>query len=214
MKNTDKLAKILWEYLQMHQKLVKSDAIIVLGSRDVRVAERGAELFLEGLAPVLIFSGGYGRFTKDVFRKPEAEIFADIAIEMGVLMDKIIIENKSTNSGENALCVKKLLEEKKLPHKNFILVQKPYMERRAVATFNQQWPEAEVRVTSPQIAYGDYHKGYIDKDAMISVMVGDLQRIIEYPKLGYQTYQEVPANVLAAYNELIDLGYTNYLIYQ
>lgn len=212
MNKIDQLALILWDYLQMHQKLDYADAIIVLGSHGTRVAKRGAELLLAGWAPLLIFSGGFGRFTKDKFCKPEAEIFADVAIEMGVPQNKILIENQSTNSGENATYVKKLLEIKKLPHQKFILVQKPYMERRAIATFNKQWPEAKVVVTSPQISYEDYPKGYIDKDAMISVMPGDFQRIIEYPKLGYQTYQEVPEDVLGAYELLKDMGYTNYMI--
>ena len=54
------LAKILWKYHHMDHVLERSDCIFVLGSHDTRVAERGAELFLEGWAPLLIFSGGLG----------------------------------------------------------------------------------------------------------------------------------------------------------
>ena len=48
--NVDTLAKIVWEYHLMHQQLEKADGIIVPGSHDPRVAERGAEVFLEGWA--------------------------------------------------------------------------------------------------------------------------------------------------------------------
>lgn len=78
----DVLARIVWEYHQMHHTLEKADAIFVLGSHDIRVAEYAAQLFLEGVAPYIIFSGGFGRATLGTFVKPEAEIFADVAIKV------------------------------------------------------------------------------------------------------------------------------------
>lgn len=44
---------------------------------------------------------------------------------------------------------------------SFILVQKPYMDRRTFATFRKQWPEAECIVTSPQLSYEDYGNGLV-----------------------------------------------------
>lgn len=41
----------------------------------------------------------------------------------------------------------------------------------------------------------------------MNVMVGDLQRIIEYPKLGYQIAQEVTEPVLNAMKTLITAGF-------
>ena len=46
-KSTDELVKILCNFNQLHQKIEKADVIIVLGSHDIRVAERGAELYLQ-----------------------------------------------------------------------------------------------------------------------------------------------------------------------
>lgn len=43
-------------------------------------------------------------------------------------------------------------------------------------------------------------------------MVGNLQRIIEYPKLGFQIYQPVLRKVLQAYAALVSLGYDKRLI--
>ena len=43
-------------------------------------------------------------------------------------------------------------------------------------------------------------------------MVGDLQRIREYPKLGYQIEQEIPAKVWRAYEKLGAAGYDKHLI--
>jgi hypothetical protein len=61
---TIKLAKILWDYHHVNHELCKSDCIFVLGSHDLRVADRGAELYLQGWAPLLVFSGGLGNFTR------------------------------------------------------------------------------------------------------------------------------------------------------
>ncbi len=214
MDNTyiDKLAKIIWDYHHLNHQLKKADCIFVLGSHDTRVAEYASDLFLQGYAPYIIFSGGLGNLTKDIFQKPEAEIFSDIAVKCGVPPDKILIENKSTNTGENVEFTKELLVEKGLDFNSFILVQKPYMERRTLATFKKIWPEKNFIVTSPQVSFDDYSNDEISKDKVINIMVGDLQRIKIYPMRGFQIFQEIPNEVWNAYEKLIELGYTKHLI--
>jgi uncharacterized SAM-binding protein YcdF (DUF218 family) len=75
-----------------------------------------------------------------MWTEPEADQFAAIAIKMGVPERSIFVENKSTNTGENILFTQQLLAHKNLDPQSFILVQKPYMERRSYATFKQYWP--------------------------------------------------------------------------
>ena len=210
--NVDLLAKIIWDYLHLNYKLKKVDCIFALGSIDVRIAQYSAKLFLEGYAPVIIFSGGLGRISKDIFKKSEAEMFADIAIQAGVPQEKIIVENKSSNTGENIAFTKQLLSDRGLNFKTFILVQKPYMERRTYAAFKKLWPEKRFIVTSPPISYEDYPNINISKDKFINIMVGDIQRIKFYPEKGFQIYQEIPDNVWRAYEKLVELGYTDHLI--
>ena len=212
MNEVDKLAKIIWDYHHLNHKLEKADCIFVLCSYYTRVAEYAADLFLNGYAPYIIFSGGLGDLTKDIFHKPEADIFADIAIKKGVPPEKILIENKSTNTGENVEFTKKLLDEKGLKFDTFILAQKPYMERRTFATFKKVWPEKNFIVTSPSISFEDYLNEEISKDKVINIMVGDLQRIKLYPERGFQIFQEIPPNVWSAYEKLVELGYTKHLV--
>ena len=206
------LAQKLWDYHHMNQALKKSDCILVLGSHDTRVAERGAELYLQGYAPVLIFSGGLGKLTEGVWTETEADKFAKIAIEMGVPKEAILIENKSTNTGENIIFSKKLLESKGLDPQSFIVVQKPYMERRSYATFKKHWPNRDIISTSPQVAFDDYPNEDISMDAVINLMVGNLNRIKIYPEMGFQIHQEIPNDILRAYERLIELGYDNYVV--
>jgi uncharacterized SAM-binding protein YcdF (DUF218 family) len=131
------LAQQLWDYHHMNHQLKKSDCILALGSHDLRVADRAAELYLQGWAPLVIMSGGLGNLTQDMWTVPEADQFAAIAIEKGVPADAILVENQSTNTGENILFTQRLLKKKGLELHSFIVVQKPYMERRSYATFKK-----------------------------------------------------------------------------
>ena len=210
------LAEKLWHYHQMNHQLEPADAILVLCSHDKKVAERGARLFLEGWAPLLIFSGGLGAITKNIWSEPEADQFAAIAIRLGVPQEKILIENQSTNTSENVLFTRRLLAQKQIDPRKFILVQKPYMERRSFATFRKHWPEKEVRVTSPQVSFDEYLADYSNKelssDDVVSIMVGDLQRIRLYGDKGFQIPQEIPDEIWSAFEELVRAGYDRHLI--
>ena len=210
------LASKLWRYHRMNQRLERADAILVLCSYDTSVAERGARLFLEGWAPLLVFSGGLGSITRNLWSEPEAELFARVAREMGVPSESIIVETRSTNTGENVVFTRQLLAERGIDPASFILVQKPYMERRAYATFKRYWPEKRAVVTSPQFTFEEYLKEHsnraLSEDEIVCIMVGDLQRIRLYPEKGFQIPQEIPDEVWAAYEKLVAAGYDKHLI--
>jgi hypothetical protein len=95
-----------------------------------------------------------------------------------------------------------------------ILVHKPYMERRTFATFKKQWPDknTEILVTSPNIPFEKYPTEEKNFNDMINIMVGDLQRIKEYPKMGFQVEQQIPDEVWQAYLELVKFGFTDQIM--
>jgi uncharacterized SAM-binding protein YcdF (DUF218 family) len=204
-------AKKLWDYHHLNHIPTPSDCILVLGSHDLRVAERGAELYLQDLAPILVFSGGLGNVTRGIWKDPEADRFARIALDMGVPAEAIFIENASSNTGENILFTQQLLREKGLHPHSFLLVQKPYMERRSYATFKKHWPDKELIVTSPRISFEDYPTEEIPLEKVIHIMVGDLQRIRIYPAKGFQIPQEIPGDVWEAYERLVAGGFDRHL---
>ncbi|KAJ3782296.1 DUF218 domain-containing protein [Lentinula aff. detonsa] len=214
--NTD--ASLIYNYHRLHHQLSSASAIFCLCSLDKRVAVRAADLYLSGLAPLLIFSGGEGSLTERRFDGiPEAEVFAAIARNMGVPDEAIVVESRSTNTGENVRFTYMLLEEKGLlgEIESFILVQKPYMERRTYATFVKQWPGTEknvkFNVTSPVLEWDQYPNEENPRELVINVMVGDLVRIREYPAKGFQIPQEIPPEVWAAAERLINAGYREHL---
>lgn len=213
---TDTAAQKIWDYMLMHHTLQKADAIFVLGNRDIRVAKHAAQLFLDGWAPILVCAGsgsihnnkpGRERFVGST----EAEVFAAAAMEMGVPKESIIIENQSQNTGQNYEFTIKKLKEHNITPKRLIIVQKPYMERRAYAAGKVWLPETELIVSSPPISFENYPDKSMSKERVINSLVGDVQRIKEYPKKGFQIEQEIPQDVWEAYEFLVGQGFTERL---
>ena len=216
-KSIDTAAKKIWDYMLMHQKLEKADVIFVLGSRDIRTAEYAAQLFHNGFAPLLLFAGSgtihnHKPGREQFIGSTEAEVFANIALKMGVPKEAIIIENESQNTGDNYTLAIKKLDERGIKPKRIIVVQKPFMERRAYATGKIHLPDTELIVTSPNISYEENPNATITKEHLINALVGDLQRIKEYPKKGFQIEQEIPQDVWEAYEFLVSKGYTKRLM--
>lgn len=211
---TDEAARVIWDYMKLNQPLEKVDAIFVLGSGDLRVPAYAAQLYHEGWAPLIIFSGKEGRLAtaRKRWNMSEAEKFAEVARELGVPEEAMLLEKEATNTGENVQFTKRLLEEKGVEVSKLILMQKPYMERRSYATFKKQWPDMNFIVTSPPLSYEEYPNEERSNEYLINMMVGDLQRIKEYPAKGFQVEQEIPANVWQAYEQLVREGYTTHLI--
>ena len=202
----------LWDYHNLSMELKKTDVIIALGSHDDRVAKYASHLILQEYAPILVTTGGFGKITKDTLKESEGSRFAKIAQKMGVPPEKILIEETSTNTGENLLNSKKLLERAGLSPQSAILVTKPYMRRRAYATAMKQWPEVDWIVSSPNITLDRYATQNVDTETMINLMVGDLQRIAIYPQKGFQIKQDIPNKVWESYHFLCAAGYNSFLI--
>lgn len=205
-------AQVLWDYHNLDLGLEISDFILAMGSHDERVAVHAAELMLKGFAPLLVTSGGLGKVTKDMWKVSEGEHFANIAKEMGVPVDNIIVEDQATNSGDNITKTKDIMEKKGLSVKKGILVTKPYMRRRAYATASMQWPDVDWLVSSPNLNLRDYPNHEVPMDRMINLMVGDLQRIKVYAEKGFQIPQEIPPFVWESYEALKGFGYDAFVI--
>ena len=204
--NTLKHLQVLWDYLKLDQPIEISDLILVGGSHDLRVANRAAELYLSSYAPLILFSGGLGTVTKELWTEPEAVKFSKVALEKGVPKEKILIEDKAKHTGENVTLSYKLLKEKGINPKSVILVSKPYSERRFYATFKKQWTDKDtlVYVTSPNLSLEEYLNTSLDKNRVIIQMVKEIDKIIDNPKLEFQIEQEVPERVTLSRNILLE----------
>lgn len=207
--------QILWDYLGMHQTPAKADCIVGFGNFNTNIARRAAELYHQGYAPKILFTGGLGRNTSRLFTQPEAVRFAKVAMECGVPEEDIILEDKSTNTKENIDFMREIFEKQGIPHDHVLGVHQPFMERRIVAALGVYWPELNFTVTSPQVTIPEYlaaaKEQGMTENASISVIVGDFQRMDLYAKLGYQVPQEIPEEAWTAYYKLVAMGFDKQL---
>ena len=207
--------QVIWDYLGLHQEPKKADVIVGFGNFNTDIARRAAELYHQGYAPKILFTGGLGRNTKTLFPEPEAVKFARVAMECGVPEEDIILEDKSTNTKENIEFTRDILMSQGIAHDHVLGVHQPYMERRITAALGVYWPELNFSVTSPQVTIPEYLERAklqgMTENAAVSVIVGDFQRMDLYAKLGYQLPQEIPEEAWEAYHKLVAMGFDKQL---
>ena len=216
MADVDALVQVIWDYMRVDQPMHCADCIFMLGSYDIRVADYAIDLYRQGYAPWLLFSGGVIQKNKALnvdWDLPEAEHFAQYAIRKGIPADRILIENQAMNTGENFTCTQALLQRLGHDFQSFILVQKPFMERRVLATALRLWRDRDFVVTSPPISCRDYLNGNLPRDALIQHIVGDFQRVKVYGDNGFQAPQEIPREVWNAFEQLVARGYDRHLVH-
>ncbi|WP_121231294.1 YdcF family protein [Saccharothrix variisporea] len=196
----------------MKQQVRPADLAIGLGSHDIGVAVRAVELYQAGTIPRLVFTGANAPTTVKRFPRGEAVHYREYAIEHGVPDEAILIETEATNTAENFTLTRKLLEQRGDRVHTAVLISRPYQERRAYATCRKLWPELDIVCTSHRPPLDEYVAGIGDAEFVVSMMVGDTQRMIVFAEAGYAIPQEVPAEVQAAYERLVNAGYTSRLI--
>lgn len=202
---------VLWRCLRRPSEMKKADCIVGFGNYNCDIGIRAAELYHEGYAGKVLFSGGLGRNTLGLQTTTEAERFAEAALRCGVPERDILIENRSTNTAENILFTKKLLEDHGIRAARLIAVHQPFMERRIASAFDVTWSDVELLTTSfaidiptffaHAVAYG------VTEKMVVEEVVGDFQRMELYADKGWQSRQEFPAEAWAAFRQLVALGY-------
>lgn len=205
-------AELIWDYHRMHHEPRPVDVAIGLGSHDLGVATRAAELYRAGLFPTLVFTGANSPTTAAVFPRGEAVHFREHAISLGVPAEAILLEPRAANTGQNITLAREVLADAGIHPTTVLLVSKPYMERRSFATARKLWDDIEIICASEPLELDDYVKSIGDETLVLDMLVGDLQRVIEYPKLGFAIEQEVPEDVRAAYESLVHDGFTSRLV--
>jgi len=205
-------ARLIWDYHQMRHEPRPCDAAIGLGSHDLGVAGFAAQLYRAGLFPTVVFTGGNSPTTAARFPRGEAVHYREHALGLGVPEEAILVEPNAGNTGQNITFARDVLSEAGIVPASVLLISKPYMERRAFATCRRLWPEVEAVCASEPLEFDDYVKTIGDEKLVIDMLVGDLQRVIEYPKVGFATEQEVPGEVHAAYKSLLSAGFDSRLL--
>ncbi|GAB2974124.1 YdcF family protein [Streptomyces pseudoechinosporeus] len=204
--------QLLWDYQQMHHEPRPCSVGIGLGSHDLGVADTTVDLYRRGMMPLIVFTGATSRTTQDRMPRGEAEHYRDRAVELGVPADAILVEPRARNTGQNITLSRALLEERGVSVSSALLVSKPYEERRAYATARKLWPEVEFVSASTPMTLPEYIDSIQDARLVIDMLVGSLQRLLIYPAQGFMITQDVPDEVIRAYERLASRGFTSRLV--
>ncbi|MFJ7421498.1 YdcF family protein [Streptomyces uncialis] len=205
-------ARLVWDYHQMHHVPKPCSLAIGLGSHDLSVATTAAEAFKAGLVPLIVFTGANSTTTRARFPDGEAVAYREHALKLGVPDTAILVEPTATNTGQNITCSRQLLETAGVDVSSVLLISKPYEQRRAYATARKLWPGVEFVCASAPMELPEYVDSIGDGRLVIDMLVGALQRLVIYPQQGFMIKQEVPENVMAAYERLCRDGFTSRLV--
>jgi Uncharacterized conserved protein len=202
-------AEILWAY---HAAVPAArgpfDVIVCLGSYDESVARHAARLHLADPGSTLLFTGHKGNWTEGLYAGSEAEHFAGIAIAAGVPRERILIEPKATNIAENIACSEAMLPA---DPGRVVYLTKPQTQRRLLLTLKVASRLSTYHVGAPQRGLAEAIELF-GANQIITEMVGDLDRVLKYPALGYMAADTVPGEVLAAFEDLKRSGFTGHLV--
>lgn len=204
--------EVLWDYHHVGDELVPCDVGIGLGSHDPDVAIYAAELHRRGLFGRIVFTGANAATTIERFPRGEAVHYRELALAQGVPDDAITVEPDATNTGENIEFTSRVLRDTGIVVRSVMLISRPYQQRRAFATCRKVWPDVEVTCASRPLSFDEYVARNGDPDRVISMLVGDTQRVALYADRGFAIPQHVPDEVHRAYEHLVAAGYTSRLV--
>jgi uncharacterized SAM-binding protein YcdF (DUF218 family) len=208
--------KIIWDYLRVpgsqppYTPGSAADVLImVLGSPDLAVARHAATLLARGVADHAVASGGCVVPGSCPSRR-EADVIGDLIEAAGIDGARIIREPRSENTTDNFLRTSELLRGRpelaggENPPKFVVLVPTPVAERRALATGRHRWDQSQFWIDGLPETYDDFMARNDDHFATLSRMVGEVERILTYPGLGYMVEPDepMPAQVWSAYQAL------------
>jgi hypothetical protein len=189
--------EVVWSYLTGTPDPSPTDVLFCFGSFHFGVARHAAALYELGVAPVVLVSGGVvGRIEP---YETEAEAYVDVLAGSGVPRDRIVVEPRATNTGENVGFGMTALRERGVDVLSATLVAWPTSLRRCVATFEQQHPGVTVRTQPAFSGLGPYAS---TPDRAIETCLAELVRLRTYPALVYITAQTIPGEVEVAAGRL------------
>jgi uncharacterized SAM-binding protein YcdF (DUF218 family) len=184
-------ARTLFQYLAVSDRLQHADLIMGFGVYDMRVPEQCASLYREGRAPLVLFTGGMGAGSGPL-EEPEALVFRRRAGELGVPGSAILVEPRSTNTLENVLNSRALLEERGVPHARIIITAQPHRQRRVWLTCRRWFADSSLFNSPPPTEWRGESGRFGGVQELLSSMIGEMRRIEEYGGRGDIAFENPP----------------------
>ena len=216
---------------------LQPDVVVLAGNAVIPTIDFACQLAARHAVPLLI-SGGIGHSTSFLYRsvlndpryraipvnsRAESHILADIAHQFWQIpRERIVVEDRSTNCGENARFTRQMLEEKGIAHRSGVVIQDPTMQRRTMATFARVWQDAgcapkwfstpgcspELRNAERGLAFSGETTGLWPVDRYLALILGELPRLQDNPEgygplgKGFIAHVDIPPQIVEAWETL------------
>lgn len=165
----------------------KVDAIFLPGGSHPEQPEYAAELYKQGIAPILIVSGGVSvkkqkfdgvKSKADIYSKEyktDCEFLTDALHTNDVPMSAIYGEDKSGHTRDNAFFSRKVAIENGLEIKTAIIVCKTFHARRCLMLYSLAFPDTKFYVC-PVVCMGITKGNWYKTEQGIDRVLGELAR--------------------------------------
>lgn len=127
--------------------ITRSDLILIPGCSHSQLMEEAARLYKDGLAPLILPSGGKNPNLPN--HDSEWQFLRDIGVSLGVPAEVILKEDRAGNTFENARFSYDVLVKAGIFVKRAILVCKAFHSRRALLTYQYSFPAETEFMVAP-----------------------------------------------------------------
>jgi uncharacterized SAM-binding protein YcdF (DUF218 family) len=166
-------------YIFVPAEAQKADLAFIFGTRQYQGAVNVAyDLYQKDLVSKILVSGGINRLSSE----NEALVIFQKLIALGVNECDIVVEDKSTNTLENVLLSKDVIEEN-IGLKNIqkiIAVVKNYHSRRALMTFKKHFPKHIKFVIADYEVYDFNINNWSESEQGREKVFGEYEKIQKY----------------------------------
>lgn len=177
----------LTEFIFIDDIPKKSTVIFIPGSSGSETTEKAAELYRQGLAHYILPSGRYsskvGYFPDELNKKKKHPIFntewemmRKKLIDCGIPADRILCESQATNTYENALYSKKVIDQMNLKLRKGIIVCKNFHARRATMYYQLEFPGVKFYTVAVEVN-GITRDNWFQNERGLRKVMGEVQRI-------------------------------------
>lgn len=183
--------KEISDFIFIDDKPKEADIIFIPGSSKWEVSEKAADLYKKGVSQCIVVSGKcspkLGCFANNRVEGSKYDEKYDYEYEFckyvltvnGVNKDSVICETESTNTYENALFSKTVLQENNLNISKAILCCQAFHARRALMTYSYVFPDVEILV-APANTLDITKENWSLEPIKIKRVMGELEKIGKY----------------------------------
>ncbi|WP_135554838.1 YdcF family protein [Paenibacillus cymbidii] len=167
------------DFMFYETEIGPSDVVLIPGGSHPQLMERAEMLYHKGIASLILPSGGATSHVETT----EWEYLRNVGVSLGVPSEAILKEDRATNTFENSRFSFEVLQQQGLTPKKVVLVCKNYHARRALLTYQIDFPRETVFYVSPVIdKTGTSKDNWYLEENKIGCVMNELEKVGKYFK--------------------------------